>query len=101
MSDGTWRKAIDVETLPGWRYSQGLGAGSINKLHLLAGGAQNIILMFGREGRGFVSRRASGRLRSTAIGTIRREAAHLRLTAASQKATSRVITFVRANTNVH
>jgi NAD(P)-dependent dehydrogenase (short-subunit alcohol dehydrogenase family) len=98
MSDGIWRKATDLETLSGWIDSQGLGMGPITKPHLLAGDIQNIILMFEREGCGFVPRRASGHSRSAANGTVRQEVAHPRLTAASRKATSRVITFVRANT---
>lgn len=73
MNSETWREAIDLDALAGWMDGQGLGGPPISNPRLLAGGTQNLILMFERGGRRFVLRRPSAHPRPAANDTIRRE----------------------------
>ncbi|MFW2829188.1 phosphotransferase family protein [Sphingomonas sp. ID0503] len=69
----TWRDAIDLEALGRWMDGKGLGSGAIENPRLLAGGTQNLILMFERADRRYVLRRPSAHPRPAANETIRRE----------------------------
>jgi aminoglycoside phosphotransferase (APT) family kinase protein len=69
-----WQDGIDPGRLAAWMDTQGLGAGGIDNPRLLAGGTQNLILMFERGGRRFVLRRPSLHPRPAANETMRREA---------------------------
>jgi aminoglycoside phosphotransferase (APT) family kinase protein len=53
---------------------QGLGAGPLSEVELLAGGTQNILLRFTRSGRGYVLRHPPLNKRANSDETMRREA---------------------------
>lgn len=65
---------LDPAALAGWMDQQGLGAGPLEELTLLAGGTQNILLRFQRAGRTYVLRRPPLHLRANSNDTMRREA---------------------------
>ena len=65
---------IDIESLASWMTGQGLGKGPIESVRALAGGTQNIILRFTRDGRDYVLRRPPVHLRANSAETMRREA---------------------------
>ncbi len=73
MADEAWRHGVDLDTLAAWMDGKGLGSGAIERPRLLAGGTQNLILAFERDGRGFVLRRPSLQHRPAANETMRRE----------------------------
>jgi aminoglycoside phosphotransferase (APT) family kinase protein len=54
--------------------AQGLGAGPLENVQRLAGGTQNILLKYSRDGRSFVLRRPPPVLRANSNETMRREA---------------------------
>ena len=60
--------------LAAWMDAEGLGSGPIVGAQRLGGGTQNIIVLFHREGRGYVLRRPPETARPEASETIRREA---------------------------
>lgn len=65
---------VDLDSLATWMDGQGLGSGPINDPRLLAGGTQNILLRFTRDGRDYVLRRPPRHLRANSNDTMRREA---------------------------
>jgi aminoglycoside phosphotransferase (APT) family kinase protein len=65
---------IDIESLAAWMDQRGLGSGRIISVRPLAGGTQNIILRFTRDGRDYVLRRPPAHPRANSAETMRREA---------------------------
>ena len=76
MADETadWHDAIPPERLRAWMDGRGLGSGPLTEMGLLAGGTQNFLLSFKRDGRGYVLRRPPRHLRGNSNETMRREA---------------------------
>lgn len=70
--------AIDIESLAAWMTDQGLGSGPLTHVTPLAGGTQNILLRFHRDGREYVFRRPPAHPRANSNETMRREARVLR-----------------------
>ena len=52
MDDLTARDPVDLDVLRTWMDAKGLGSGPIEDVVALAGGTQNILLRFARDGRG-------------------------------------------------
>src|SRR5258708_27122034 len=73
MSDETWRELVDLDGLAAWRDGEGLGRGSIENPTPLAGGTQNVLLRFQRDGRPYVLRRSPRHPRGDGNVTNRRE----------------------------
>lgn len=73
MSEEAWRALVNAEALAAWMDIQGLGRGPIGNEKVLAGGTQNLLLAFKRDGARYVLRRPSGHARPEANETIRRE----------------------------
>lgn len=69
-----WSSAINISALSSWMDEQGLGKGPISDAQLLAGGTQNLLLRFARDGRSYVLRRPPVHLRKNSNETMRREA---------------------------
>ena len=69
---------VDIESLGAWMAAQGLGTGPIVDVVPLAGGTQNILLRFSRDGRDYVFRRPPPHPRPNSNETMRREARILR-----------------------
>lgn len=69
-----WSDVIPLERLTAWMDDQGLGRGPISSTGLLAGGTQNFLLKFERDGRTYVLRRPPRHLRANSNETMRREA---------------------------
>lgn len=69
---------VDFGKLEEWMDGEGLERGPIQNARLLAGGTQNIILMFEKGGRSFVMRRPPATLRKESNVTMQREATVLR-----------------------
>ena len=65
---------VDLAALAAWMDTQGLGKGPIENAVRLAGGTQNILLKFMRDGRAYVLRRPPPVLRANSNETMRREA---------------------------
>jgi len=65
---------VDLERLSAWMDREGLPAGPIQGVQLLAGGTQNILLRFERGGERFVLRRPPLHKRRNSDETMRREA---------------------------
>lgn len=65
---------VDIDVLRSWMDERGLGAGPLEELTPLAGGTQNLLLRFVREGRGYVLRRPPEHKRRNSDETMRREA---------------------------
>mgnify|MGYP000844151672 FL=1 len=74
MSEEKWQDLVDLERLRSWMDSQGLGSGAIDNPRQLAGGTQNILLRFSRDGRDYVLRRSPASPRGDGDATNRREA---------------------------
>lgn len=70
--------AVDIESLTAWMDGQGLGSGPITDVMSLAGGTQNILLRFVRDGRPYIFRRPPLHPRPNSNETMRREARLLR-----------------------
>jgi aminoglycoside phosphotransferase (APT) family kinase protein len=70
----TGRMATDVDVLHEWMDRHQLGRGPIEGLAPLAGGTQNILLRFTRDGNEYVLRRAPAHTGSRGNKTMRREA---------------------------
>ena len=73
----------DLESLAAWMTAQDLGSGPIEQVVRLAGGTQNILLRFRRDGRDYVLRRPPAHPRANSNETMRREARLLRALAGS------------------
>ncbi|WP_395647674.1 phosphotransferase family protein [Terricaulis sp.] len=73
MGEEAWRALVDVEALAAWMDAQGLGSGPVEDEKVLAGGTQNLLLSFSRNGSRYVLRRPSGHARPEANETIKRE----------------------------
>jgi aminoglycoside phosphotransferase (APT) family kinase protein len=69
-----WSDMVDLERLTAWMDGQGLGAGPIVEPRSIAGGTQNLLLLFERSGRRYVLRRPPRHLRDNSNETMRREA---------------------------
>lgn len=65
---------VDLAALEAWMDGQGLGSGPLEDVARLTGGTQNILLRFGRAGRGYILRRPPPVLRANSNETMRREA---------------------------
>lgn len=65
---------VDLAALEAWMDGQGLGSGPLEDVERLTGGTQNILLRFGRAGRGYILRRPPPVLRGNSNETMRREA---------------------------
>lgn len=70
--------AVDIESLTAWMTASGLGSGPVANVAPLAGGTQNILLRFTRDGRDYVFRRPPLHPRPNSNETMRREARLLR-----------------------
>ncbi|MBZ9646869.1 phosphotransferase family protein [Sphingobium sp. 3R8] len=65
---------VNLDVLTRWMDEQALGSGPIGDVRMLAGGTQNILMMFTRGSRCFVLRRPPARPREGNNETMRREA---------------------------
>ncbi len=65
---------VNLEALTAWMDDNGLEAGQLSNLQLLAGGTQNILLRFDRGNQAFVLRRPPPHLRKNSNDTMKREA---------------------------
>lgn len=65
---------VDADRLARWMDTQGLTGEPIERLEVLAGGTQNVLLRFSRGGRDFVLRRPPPHPREKSNETMRREA---------------------------
>jgi aminoglycoside phosphotransferase (APT) family kinase protein len=66
--------AVDMAAVGRWMDSAGLGDGPVTDVELMAGGTQNVLVRFSRDGRGFVLRRPPLHKRPNSDETMRREA---------------------------
>ena len=73
MAQEEWQAGLDIASLAQWMDAQGLGRGPIEAMRLLAGGTQNLIISFVRDGRGYVLRRPSLKAAASGSDVIRRE----------------------------
>ncbi len=64
---------VDFEVLDDWMTEEGLPAGPILDVRLLAGGTQNVLVRFHRGGRDYVLRRPPRHLRAKSNDALRRE----------------------------
>lgn len=78
VKDAAVESMVDIEALAAWMSGQGLGSGPIERVAPLAGGTQNILLRFSRDGRNYVFRRPPPHPRPNSNETMRREARVLR-----------------------
>lgn len=81
-SDGSgvnqdWGQLVDLARLEAWLNDQQIGSGPLENVHALAGGTQNILLAFERNGRRYVLRRPPLFPQYDGNATIRREARFL------------------------
>jgi aminoglycoside phosphotransferase (APT) family kinase protein len=74
MSEEVWHELVDIDRLRDWMDSQALGRGPIERPTPLAGGTQNVLLKFWRDGRPYVLRRSPRHPRGDGNATNRREA---------------------------
>lgn len=77
-------EGVDLERLSDWMDAEGLPAGPLGSVELLAGGTQNTLLRFERGGRSYVLRRPPIHKRKNSDETMRREAQVLRAIAGSE-----------------
>jgi len=73
-SDGPDVPGVDLDVLRAWMDGQGLGSGPLEDVEALAGGTQNVLVRFTREGRTYVLRRPPLHKRANSDETMRREA---------------------------
>jgi aminoglycoside phosphotransferase (APT) family kinase protein len=74
MSADRWQDLVDLGKLRAWMDARDLGGGPIENPMALAGGTQNILLRFERDGRSYVLRRSPRSPRGDGNATNRREA---------------------------
>ncbi len=67
-------RGVDLDALTRWMDEQSLGSGPIGHVELLAGGTQNVLVRFRRDGRDHVLRRPPVHKRPNSDETMRREA---------------------------
>ena len=77
------KSPVDLSRLSAWMDMQALGAGPLSNVVDLAGGTQNILLRFTREGRDYILRRPPQHLRKNSNETMRREARVLKAIAST------------------
>jgi aminoglycoside phosphotransferase (APT) family kinase protein len=65
---------VDLDRVADWMDGQGLGGGPLEGAALIAGGTQNVLLRFRRDGREYVLRRPPPHKRANSDETMRREA---------------------------
>jgi aminoglycoside phosphotransferase (APT) family kinase protein len=65
---------VDLQILADWMDAQGLPRGPLERLELLGGGTQNVLLRFDRGGEAYVLRRGPKHLRPKTNDVMRREA---------------------------
>lgn len=65
---------VDPDALQRWMDGKGLGTGPLEELEAIAGGTQNLLLRFVRDGRTYVLRRPPEHKRANSDETMRREA---------------------------
>lgn len=65
---------VDLDALTSWMDDRGLGSGPLTSVTELAGGTQNVLVRFDRDGRGYVLRRPPLHKRHNSDETMRREA---------------------------
>ena len=65
---------VDINLLADWMDGKGLGSGPLESVEPLAGGTQNLLLRFVRNGRTFILRRPPEHKRKNSDETMRREA---------------------------
>ena len=65
---------VDLDALRQWMDQKGLGSGDLSDVTALAGGTQNILVRFVRDGRVYVLRRPPIHKRKNSDETMRREA---------------------------
>jgi aminoglycoside phosphotransferase (APT) family kinase protein len=65
---------VDPARLAAWMDDQGLGTGPLTDVEAIAGGTQNVLLRFHRDGRAYVLRRPPAHKRANSDETMRREA---------------------------
>jgi aminoglycoside phosphotransferase (APT) family kinase protein len=73
VSTAPWQSLVDLDRLAHWMDGQQLGEGPISDAVQLAGGTQNLLLRFVRDGRGFVLRRPPPHPSGDGNATIQRE----------------------------
>jgi len=69
-----WQSLVDLQKLAAWMDLQGLGSGTLENVHALTGGTQNVLLRFRRGAREFVLRRPPAHPIVDGTKTMRREA---------------------------
>jgi aminoglycoside phosphotransferase (APT) family kinase protein len=74
MSDEPWQDLVDLGRLRDWMDGKDLGRGPIENPTPLAGGTQNVLLKFRRDGRSYVLRRSPRHPRGDGNVTNQREA---------------------------
>jgi aminoglycoside phosphotransferase (APT) family kinase protein len=74
MSEEAWQSLVDLDALRQWMDGQSLGHGALEAVTPLAGGTQNVLLRFVRDGRAYVLRRSPAHPRGDGNATNRREA---------------------------
>jgi aminoglycoside phosphotransferase (APT) family kinase protein len=74
MSEESWQDLVDLTALRAWMDREGLGRGDLHDPTPLAGGTQNVLLRFARDGRSYVLRRSPRSPRGDGNATNRREA---------------------------
>jgi hypothetical protein len=67
MSDEAWQELVDLDNLCVWMDGEGLGSGPLEHPMPLAGGTQNVLLRFERNGRPYVLRRSPRHPRGAAM----------------------------------
>lgn len=65
---------VDLDVLRSWMDDRGLGHGPLEHPEVLAGGTQNVLVRFTRDGAGYVLRRPPPHLRPKSNEVLRREA---------------------------
>ncbi|MCU1503164.1 MAG: aminoglycoside phosphotransferase [Ilumatobacteraceae bacterium] len=74
MDDDGSEIGVDAAALAAWMDRRGLGSGPLTDKELIAGGTQNVLLRFRRDGREYVLRRPPLHKRPNSDETMRREA---------------------------
>jgi aminoglycoside phosphotransferase (APT) family kinase protein len=91
MATRDWRELVDLSKLSEWMDAEGLSRGVIEEPALLAGGTQNILLHFKRDGQSFVLRRPPLHTVANGSATMRREARVLAVLASTDVPHPRLI----------